>query len=230
MKYRTILLDIDNTLLDFSASEKIAFKNLLKDLNIQYSDDLKAHYKTVNHQLWSDYEKGLISSETIKEQRFAKSFDRFNLSLTGLEMDAMYRNHLEENTVIIDGAKAMLESLSKDHKLVIVTNGIASSQYKRLENAKISKYFDYVAVSSEIGYTKPHQGFFDTLSANYPHIDKETTLIVGDSLSADIKGGMNWGIDTCWFNPHAQKNTTDFIFDYEIQNLMDLLKVVGVKE
>lgn len=197
MKYKTVLLDIDNTLLDFSASEKIAFEKLLNDLNIEYSDELKAHYKSVNHQLWSDYEKGLINSETIKEQRFAKSFDSYELNFSGLEMDAMYRNHLEENTVIIDGAKEMLEVLSKNHNLVIVTNGIASSQYKRLENAKISQYFDYVAVSSEIGYTKPHQGFFDTLRANYPHIDRETTLIVGDSLSADIKGGINWGIDTC---------------------------------
>lgn len=226
MKFETILIDIDNTLLDFSASEKIAFEKLLEDLKIPYSDELKAHYKQVNHKLWSDYELGLIDSETIKEQRFAKSFQHYDLSFSGLEMDAMYRNHLEENTVVIEGAYEMLESLKPQHNLIVVTNGIASSQYKRLKNAKIDHYFDYIAVSSEIGYTKPHINFFETLVNKYPHIDKDKTLILGDSLSADIKGGNNWGIKTCWFNPSMTQKNEDIQVDFEIKNLCEVVEIL----
>ena len=226
MKFKTILIDIDNTLLDFSASEKIAFIKLLQDLEIEYSDELKAHYKEVNHKLWSDYEKGLITSETIKEQRFAQSFESFKLKYTGLEMDAMYRSHLEENTVLVDGAIEMLESISTEHNLVIVTNGIASSQYKRLENARIKHYFDYIAVSSEIGYTKPHTAFFETVNNMYPKIEKDSTLILGDSLSADIRGGNNWGIKTCWFNPNGLDKDSGVHVDYEINNLKELITIV----
>lgn len=223
MKFETILIDIDNTLLDFSKSEKIAFRKLLEDLKIPYSDELQAHYKKVNHDLWSDYEHGLINSETIKEQRFAKSFQEYDLEYTGVEMDEIFRSHLEENTVVIEGAHEMLENLNSKHNLVVVTNGIASSQYKRLENANMVHYFDYIAVSSEVGYTKPHVEFFETVAEKYPHINKEKTLILGDSLSADMKGGNNWGIKTCWFNPHLLEKSDEVSVDYEIKSLLELV-------
>lgn len=227
MKFETILIDIDNTLLDFSASEKIAFNKLLNGLNIPYSVELEQHYKKINHKLWSDYEKGLITSDTIKEQRFAKSLEHFNLPYSGLELDAMFRNHIEENTVLIPNAPELLEAVADDYNLVVVTNGIASSQYQRLVNAKMIPYFDYVAVSSEIGFTKPSNEFFTTLLKEFPHINQETTLIVGDSLSADIQGGINWGIKTCWFNPNNAKNTTHIKPDFEVTDLMQVLEIVS---
>ena len=226
MKFETILIDIDNTLLDFGAAETIAFKQLLDQLNIEYSDELKAKYKTVNHQLWSDYEKGLIDSDAIKANRFARAFDAYDLNVNGVQMDAMYRENIENNNVIIKNAYELLNGLKDSHRLIIATNGIASSQYKRLDNAKMRDYFDFVAVSSELGATKPHQTFYDGILDVFPNLNPETTLILGDSLSADIQGGTNWGIKTCWFNPNKTQNTSSLNPDYEISDLLEVLKIV----
>lgn len=226
MKFETILIDIDNTLLDFGAAETIAFKELLKSLNIEYSDALKAKYKTVNHQLWSDYEKGLIDSDTIKANRFAKAFADYNLDYTGVQMDAMYRENIENNNVIINNAYEMLEGLKDKFRLVIATNGIASSQYKRLDNANMRDYFEFVAVSSELGATKPSHDFYRGIETVFPDLNPETTIIVGDSLSADIQGGVNWGIKTCWFNPSNLENTTSINPDYEVHDLLEVLDIV----
>lgn len=226
MKYTTLLLDIDNTILDFSASEDIAFRKLLEALNIPYSDELKHHYKEVNHQLWSDYEKGLIKSESIKENRFAKSFEAYGVSMSGLEMDKLYREFLEDNTVLMPNALELLDTIHDTINLVVVTNGIASSQYKRLENVGIKSRFDWIAISSEIGFTKPSVNFFEPLSQKVDSLVKEKTLIVGDSLTADIQGGLNWGIDTCWYNPKRLINKSGIQPKYEIHDLLDILNLI----
>lgn len=225
---KTLLLDIDNTLLNFSASEKIAFEKLLDKLSIPYSDEIRSHYKKVNHALWKDYELGLIDAQTIMEQRFAQTFRGFDLGYSGLEMDEIYRSVLEENTITMDNSELLLQTLNGKVSLIVVTNGIASSQYKRLEVAEMLHYFDFVAVSSEIGYSKPDMRFFETLKSKKQSLDSSSTMIVGDSLSADIMGGINWNIKTCWFNPSKSKNESNIKPDYEIADLMDLINILNL--
>ncbi|CAM4277997.1 YjjG family noncanonical pyrimidine nucleotidase [Erysipelothrix aquatica] len=226
MKYKTILLDIDNTLLDFTASQDIAFGKLLNDLGIPYSDALKEKYLTINHQLWHDHEAGHIPKETIMEQRFARSFEDYEVNMSGYEMDDKFRQHVENHPILMPNAKELLAKITDKYTLAIVTNGISRTQHKRLHNVGIHDIFEAIVISSDVGATKPSPVFFDYTFKQLPHADKTTTLIIGDSLSADIQGGNRAGITTVWYNPKQIENTSNIIPDYEITDLMELLSIV----
>lgn len=227
MTYETLLIDIDNTILNFKAAEEIAFRELLHELKIPYSEELKKHYHKINKKLWIDYENGVIESNVIREQRFARSLEEYKLPYTGIELDQMYRHHIEENNVLMPNALEMLEEVSKNgYKLGIVTNGVASSQYKRLEYAGIKDMFEVIAVSSEVGVAKPHLPFFEAVFKGFDSIDTSKTIILGDSLYADIQGGLNADIATCWYNPYHVENDTDFKPTYEIHDLLEFLEIV----
>lgn len=227
MTYDTLLIDIDNTLLNFKAAEEIAFKELLHELKIPYSEELKKHYHSINKKLWIDYENGVIESNVISEERFARSLKEYNPPYTGLELDARFRYYIEENNVLMPNALEMLEHVSSNgYQLGIVTNGVASSQYKRLEYAGIKDMFEVIGISSEIGTAKPHLPFFTSVFNGFDSIDLSKTIILGDSLYADIQGGINANIATCWYNPYFVENDTDIKPTYEVHDLMEFLEIV----
>lgn len=224
-QYKTLLFDIDDTLLDFTAAEDYALRSLFEKYDLVLTDELNHFYKKMNHQLWSSFEKGEIKKEQLLHSRFPLLFQQLGLTVDGVHLDNLYRHCLEQSAVLIDGAEQLIKQLANHYDLYIVTNGVARTQTIRLKNAGLTNYFKGVYISETIGYQKPMKEFFNRVFENIPKHVMDKTLIIGDSLSSDIQGGFNVGIDTCWFNPKSTKvsiqNPT-----YEIQHLTALIEIL----
>ena len=227
MKFEYLLFDADNTLLDFSASEHNAFINTMKKHGFPHDESIKKQYDEINHGLWKRYECGEISRDEVVNTRFGKLFETIGVTGDGVAFERLYQAALGDGHDTIKDAMTLLEKLkSMGKKIYIVTNGVAVTQYKRLEASGIDKMVDGIFISEEIGYQKPSIHFFDAVFAEIAPFEKEKTLIIGDTLTSDILGGNNAGIATCWYNPKELTNTTIATVDYEIKSLMEVLSLV----
>ncbi len=228
MKYAIILFDADETLFDFKKSERHAFKNTMSEFIIDYDENhhLKI-YHDINATIWKEFEEGLITQQQLKVERFKRLSDSLNIKFDEIEFAKSYMNYLANASFLYDDSIDLVESLHKDFKLSIVTNGLKDVQNNRIRKSIIAKYFDDIVVSEEVMVAKPDPKIFEHALNNINHTDKGNVLIVGDSLTSDIQGGINFGIDTCWFNPNKIVNKTGIKPTYEISNLMDLKDIVN---
>lgn len=226
-KYDIILFDVDGTLLDFNAAQENALKMAFQKHNYELNDSVKAVYDEINHSLWNQYEQGEISKEEVIYSRFVKLFHALGLEGDGVAFEDEYQDLLGQGHELIDGAIKILDILSKTHDLYIVTNGVSRTQRSRLKASGIDQYMKDVFISEETGFQKPMKEYFDYCFERIPSINTEKTLIVGDSLSSDILGGNNAGIDTCWFNPFLLKCDMNVKINYDIKELSELLKIVN---
>ena len=219
--YTSLFLDLDNTLLDFTKAEAVAVRKVLKDYSLPFDDNAVKTYSEINRQYWERFERGEIPKSDIFEGRF-KSF----LEFCGEVRDTAaisrdYCSNLSEGYFKVEYAEEILEYLkSKGYYLCATTNGLSSTQFRRIKNSGIEPYFDRIFVSEEIGHQKPEKEYFDYVIKNIPEKDKTKMLIVGDSQSSDILGGINSGIDTCWYNP--EKAEPKYSSKFEISTLLDL--------
>ncbi|KDN58007.1 YjjG family noncanonical pyrimidine nucleotidase [Exiguobacterium sp. AB2] len=223
-RYEAILFDVDDTLLDFKQSEHVALQQLLAAYNVHMTDELKQQYVTINNGLWRAFERGEVGREDVLMGRHTQLFDTLGITIDAHEAEQRYRDHLHSGVHIIDGALELVQTLSEQYPLYIVTNGVTETQFKRLEASGLLPYFQDVFVSDATGSQKPMKPFFDYVFDRVPHVAPERGLIVGDSLTADIAGGRMYGLDTCWYNPHeiaASVETT-----YEIQDLHELKSIL----
>lgn len=204
-KYTTLLFDADETLLDFPAAEKASLKKVCEKFGIAYSEEIRKTFSDINLALWKQLEKGLITRDLIKSRRFEQFADTLGISADPKEMAPFYVSNLAECAFLLDGADALCKKLSLDYDLYIVTNGIASVQKKRLAKSGLLPYFKSVFISEEVGSQKPEKKFFDYIFESIPEKNKSKTIIIGDSMSSDILGGINAGIDTCFFNPWGRE-------------------------
>jgi 2-haloacid dehalogenase len=228
MKKKFLLFDVDHTLLDFATSEKKALKNCFASLEIPFNEEILAWYLTHNQKLWASYENGSIPREAIFESRFTDTFSHFSIHADGNFMESTYRKALSEGIDLIENALEVVTKLSETHKLYIATNGLASTQEKRLKDSGLSSYFQAAFVSESMGFQKPMVEYFDYCFTRIPSFQKKEALIIGDSLSSDIQGGIRAGIDTCWFNPSHLPNETTFQPTFEIHNLLELLELLEI--
>ncbi|MCT4596210.1 MAG: YjjG family noncanonical pyrimidine nucleotidase [Anaeromicrobium sp.] len=227
MKYKVILFDADETLFDFKKTEEYAFERTIKEFNINY--DREYHFKTykiINKNIWNELEKGLIGPKKLKVERFNRLKQKLNLSFCPEDFSCKYGEFLGEGSFVFEDAPNIVNELSKKYRLGIITNGLAKVQNNRIRNSSIYKYFDNLIISEEVNVSKPNPEIFKISLNDLNHEDKSSVLIVGDSLTSDIKGGINFDIDTCWYNPNKIENTTDMKPTYEINNLMDLLNII----
>lgn len=221
--YQTLLFDLDDTLLDFGKAENQALEKLFMELNIPLDEDMKETYKMFNTGLWTAHEEGKIGRDELVNTRFAIFFDHYGKKVDGVEYERKYRSYLDEGHQLIDGAMELIQQLHQKYDLYIVTNGVVTTQEKRLKDSGLAQYFRHVFVSEEVGYQKPRIEFFEYVFNQLGNIDLDKTMIIGDSLTSDIQGGTNAGIDSCWFNPHRKINNTDVQPTYEIRKLEELL-------
>ena len=227
MKYAIILFDADETLFDFKKSERDAFKNTMLEFNIDYDENHHLRiYHDINAAIWKEFEEGLITQQKLKVERFKRLSDRLNIRFDEIHFAKSYMNHLANASFLYEDSIDLVESLHKDFRLSIVTNGLKDVQDNRIRKSIIAKYFDDIVVSEEVMVSKPDPKIFEHALNNINHTDKSNVLIVGDSLTSDIQGGINFGIDTCWFNPNKIVNKTAIKPTYEISNLMDLKNIV----
>ncbi|WP_432666660.1 YjjG family noncanonical pyrimidine nucleotidase [Wukongibacter baidiensis] len=223
MKYDIIIFDADETLFDFKKSEKDAFKNTMLEFDIEYDENhhLKI-YKEINTAIWKELEDGLITQKKLKIERFKRLSDRLEARFDEGEFAKSYMNHLSQASFLYDDSIELVESLHKNYRLTIITNGLKIVQDNRIRKSTIAKYFEDIVVSEEVQVSKPDPKIFEIALDNIKHADRSKVLIVGDSLTSDIQGGINFGIDTCWFNPNKLENRTGIKPTYEISNLMEL--------
>jgi putative hydrolase of the HAD superfamily len=228
MKYEIIIFDADETLFDFKKSERDAFKNAMMEFDIEYDENhhLKI-YSEINSEIWKEFENGIITQEKLKVERFKRLADRLNINFDEYLFAKSYMKHLANASFVYEDSIELVESLHKNYRLTIVTNGLKEVQNKRIKQSIISKYFEDVIISEEVNVAKPDSKIFEIALNNLNHVDKSKVLMVGDSLTSDIKGGINFGIDTCWYNPNKIVNSTDIEPTYEISELSQLREIIG---
>lgn len=227
MRYEIILFDADDTLFDFKKSEREAFKNAMLEFDIAYDENYHLRiYHDINTAIWREFEEGLITQEKLKVERFRRLLNKIDAGFDENAFAESYATHLSNASFLYDGVIELVESLHKKYRLSIVTNGLAAVQDKRVRKSVIAKYFEDVVISEEVKVSKPNPGIFELALSNIKHADKSKVLMVGDSLTTDIKGGINSGIDTCWYNPEGNENKTDIKPTYEISDLTELLDIL----
>ena len=227
MNYKVILFDADETLFDFKKTEREAFKNTMMEFGFDY--DERYHfsiYKEINTAIWKELEEGIITQEKLKIERFKRLNDKLNAGFDEEEFSKAYMINLGNGSFLLDGAIELIEDLSSKYILSIVTNGLTIVQERRVKNSVIAKYFKDIVISEEVGISKPNPEIFEYALSNIEGVNKNEILMIGDSLSSDIRGGINYGIDTCWFNSSQKENTSDVIPKYEISNLLDLKNIL----
>ena len=226
MHYRWILFDADNTLFDFDRSEKYALEQAFSDYNIPISDERVAIYHEVNKECWKAFEEGEMDQNTLRSRRFELFLKRVGVNGDSKEMGTSYLRYLANTDFMVDGARDLLDQLLGRFKMAIVTNGLQDVQRPRVRKTKTGHYFEKIIVSEEIGASKPGEAFFEHTFEQIGQPTKTEAIIVGDNLNSDIRGGNNFGIDTCWFNPGRQRNESDVIPKYEISALRHLTSII----
>ncbi|WP_143316134.1 YjjG family noncanonical pyrimidine nucleotidase [Clostridium sp. HBUAS56017] len=227
MKYQVILFDADETLFDFRRSEKEAFKNTMLEFGLEYNEShhLKIYHE-INTAIWKEFEDGRITQDKLKVERFKRLSDKLNIKFDEVKFAEIYMKHLSNASFLFAESMKLIEGLYKKYKLAIVTNGLKSVQDNRIKKSPISKYFQCITVSEEVKVSKPDSKIFEITLDNLNYTDKNKVLMVGDSLNSDIQGGINFNIDTCWYNPNKNINRTRFKPTYEISNLMKLNNIL----
>ncbi|QUH19245.1 YjjG family noncanonical pyrimidine nucleotidase [Alkaliphilus sp. B6464] len=228
MRYEIIIFDADETLFDFKKSERDAFKNTMLEFDIEYDENhhLKI-YTDINMAIWKEFEDGLINQKKLKVERFKRLSDKLNAGFDETAFAKSYIKHLSNASFLYDDTINLVESLHKDYRLTIITNGLTDVQDNRIRKSIIAEFFEDIVVSEEVEVSKPDPKIFEHALNNIKHTDKSKVLMVGDSLTSDIQGGINFGIDTCWFNPNKIVNKTGIKPTYEISNLMELKNILG---
>ena len=220
--YEFLLLDMDDTILDFKKAEQVALEKTLRSFSLEPTPEVCARYSQINQGYWEMLERKEITREKLKVQRFGDLFSEYGIAIDSALCAKRYVENLAQGHFFLPGAPEAVESLSKKYKLYLVSNGATDVQMSRLGSAGIEKYFQKVFISQQIGVDKPDKVFFERCFAQIPNFDKEKAIIVGDSLTSDILGGRNAGIATCWINANKKPARTDIPADYEIEALSQL--------
>lgn len=228
MTYSTILLDLDHTLFDTEASETAAFKQTMAAAGIADAERHWAAYERINLELWAAVEREEILPQVVRTQRFERFVAEQELDADPLQMADDFVLGLGKYGDLYAGAREVIEHLSERASLAMVTNGLGEVQRARIHRLGLDEFFDAIAISAEIGAAKPGTEIFDTVFRTLNHPARETAVMVGDNLSADIQGGINYGIATCWYNPHSRAPSATHRVDHEIRDLQELVGLVAV--
>lgn len=217
-----ILMDLDNTLLDFDRQEAAAISAMLRERGIDPTDEVLSAFRRINVRHWEMLENGELTRRQVLVGRFDVFFKELGAALDAQSAEDSYAAHLCQGYYFVPGAQALLDTLYGKCALYIISNGNARIQDARLASSGISKYFEKIFVSESMGADKPSRAFFDMVIADIPAFDPARALVVGDSLTSDIRGGRNAGLMTCWFNPGGKPPRPDIPADYEIAALSEL--------
>lgn len=227
MKYEIIIFDADETLFDFRKSEREAFKNTMVEFDVDYDETYHLKiYQDINTAIWKEFEEGLITQEKLKIDRFKRLSHELNMDFNPENLASSYMKHLADGSFLLEGALELIEELTGSYKLLIVTNGLTDVQNKRIRKSSIANHFEHIVISEEVKVSKPNPKIFELALKDLTCSDKSKVLIIGDSLTSDIQGGINFGIDTCWYNPNKLQNTKNITPTYEVSTFDELKKLL----
>ncbi len=228
MQYSYLFFDADETLYDFKHSEKTAFFRAFEHFGIPCEEKWERVYSEINQKYWLKYNKGKVTKDQLMRGRFADLLKKMKVDLDPCELNACYRQKLGEDATLLPDAYEVVNKLCKAYKLVMVTNGFESQQQSRFALSGISDCFVGCYTSDKMGVAKPSKEYFDKVMSIVGIEDRSKILIIGDSLSSDIEGGNNAGIDTCWFNPSGKKRPRGYDIKFEIRQLTELYEILNV--
>ena len=227
MSYIFLLFDLDHTLLDFDAAEDVALSHLLKEEGVEDIQSYKGYYVPMNKALWKDLEEKKITKQELVNTRFAKLFAYFGIEKDGAYLAERYQFFLSKQGQIFPGVEDLLKKLiHQGYELYAATNGITAIQTGRLAQSGIAPFFKEIFISEQLHTQKPDAAFYEKIGARISNFDKKNALMIGDSLSADIQGGNNAGIDTVWYNPYHLENNTQAHPTYEVDSYQALLELL----
>jgi len=226
------MFDADNTLIDFTNASRLSFSQTFADYEHTATPELYATYKVINHSIWTAFERSEITAERLRVKRFEDFFAAIGFSPTSPELfSKRYLENLISKSENYDGVKEMIERFQPHYNMSIITNGLKEVQRPRLNKLGMTHYFDSIIVSDEIGFAKPDERYFEVA---FNSIDnpppRENTLVIGDNLKSDILGGIRYGLKTCWLNASGKPNDTDIQPDFEIQNILELPRLLREDE
>lgn len=226
MRYSTFLLDLDHTLFDSDTSENAAFRQTLQAAGINDPDRYREPYRRINLELWACVERGELEASQVRGLRFEKLVAEHGLDADPRTMADDFVAGLAANGELYTGALQVLEALSARARLALITNGLGEVQRARIERVGIGCYFRAIVISAEVGVAKPASGIFDIAFTALDAPARQTALMVGDNLASDIRGGRNYGISTCWYNPQGRLPGDADAADHTIGDLRELVRFV----
>jgi YjjG family noncanonical pyrimidine nucleotidase len=224
--YPWLFFDADGTLFDYNRAEATAFRKAFDLLKFQFEDRYLDTYQTINRDLWQALERHEITPAVLRLRRFELLLEALQLTGSADALNVVYVEQLGLCTDLMDGAYEVLQTLSKTSRIAIVTNGLEAVQRSRLMQATIQPFISEMIISEEVGAAKPHPAFLHAAFARTGNPRRSQVLIIGDSLTSDIQGGVNYRIDTCWYNPASEPVPMDLPITYEIRHLRDILDII----
>lgn len=226
VRYTHLLFDLDHTLLDSHESERLAYAHTMSAIGLTDPDAHFDRYVSINHAMWVAVEAGELQPNEVRHRRFEQFIAEVGIDADPHGMADAFVDGLGRFGELYTGARDVLESLASQHTLAMITNGLSEVQRSRIERLGLADFFHTVIISSEVGVTKPRREIFDLAFAGLGHPEPQAVLMIGDSLTSDIAGGRNAGIDTCWYNPRGQVRDDHDTVTHEITDLAELVEIV----
>ncbi|WP_156008323.1 YjjG family noncanonical pyrimidine nucleotidase [Streptococcus ruminantium] len=227
MSYKFLLFDLDHTLLDFTRGEEVALTEFLTSMAVDDIQTFKDIYRPINQAMWKDLEKGNITKKELVNTRFSRVFAHFGHQVDGAEMALRYQEFIGRQGQIFTGVDTLLQELTeRGYHIYAATNGVTYIQKNRLFHSSIGSYFKEVFISEQMGIQKPEAAFYEKIAEQIPDFRPDKALMIGDSLTADVQGGNNAGIDTVWYNPTRLMNESKAVPTYIIHSYQELLELL----
>lgn len=227
-KYTTILWDLDQTLLNFDLSMEHALRAVFAKYRLPVNEEITTRYDAINRSCWLRLESGELTKEQVTVGRFRILFEELGIThVTPEEINAEYQRELGDVFFYMDGAKELVTLLKeRGYRQYVVTNGVNTTQASKMRRSGLDRIMDGVFVSEVMGYPKPRSEYFDACFAALPDVAREECILVGDSLTSDMRGAENAGVASCWFNPEGRAKDVEVRTDYEIRRLEELLQIL----
>ena len=226
MKYEFLLFDADHTLFDFKTGEYYALKEALEYYNLPSSDEHIERYSVINVKYWKMLERGEIDKKSLMLARFVEFAREYGFEDKAQELSDLYMSNLAHQAQLFEGALEMVEKLSKKYRLFIITNGVKSTQDGRFGISPITKYFEKIFISEVIGFEKPHKEFFNAVASGIEGYNPQKAIVIGDSLSSDIKGAINSDLDCIWYNPQKKDAPEGWNITHTVVNFEEILEIL----
>ncbi len=223
---KILFIDLDNTLIDFNECARHSIINAFKELGFDYSPVVFDTFIEENVKIWKRLERGEITKPELRANRWNIILARLGIDFDGTILEEMFENGVAQGAYAVEGAYELLDYLQDKYEMYIVSNGFRFVQESRLKIGNFNKYFKDIFVSEDIGIPKPAKEFFDYCFESLGNPDKKDIMLIGDSLTADIKGGCDYGIDTIWFNKNGEENFFPVKPTYTVNKLSDIKNIL----
>lgn len=226
-RFTTILWDVDGTLLDFLYAQRVCMQNCFEKMGMTITEEMLARYSEINDSYWKRLESGQVTKEELLVGRFADFFKEFGM--TDADPDAFriaYETGLGEVFKYMENSYAVCGRLYGKADQYVITNGVSATQRNKLKLSGLDRFMEDIFISEEADAPKPFKEFFDYCTDRIREKDRSRMLIVGDSLTSDIKGGILYGIPTCWYRPEGTANNSEYKPDYEISRLEEVCRLI----